>query len=675
MSTVTTIRPNGTPSINATTLGGGAASAHGALSDNSDTTFIVANAVGNFAYLDLNNTVSLLSNERVENVRYRVRNRSATIGKYSDFLVCFVGPTGTESSREQVWANESSIGTDTLGYQESPPDGGRWQQVDIDGLTIRVGGVTHNSSEYSYPNLYELYADIQVDTQPYLTSLTWSNTDSTRPTIGWTFNDDDGDDQEQYLVKVYTAAQYTAPGFDPEVSAAFWSSGTTSSSSKSRQVGTDLIAGTTYRAYVKAARDFMGLGYWFSPWVSSADLTVAADVPDSPALTATADSALNRVAISVQGRVNMLPSQAANIDTGPSGWANNTNATVASTTTAGEFVKGGRALTNTAIAAAAMSSRLTARIPVTAGQTYIAHAQNRTRVTSRSSRVSLAFYNVASGGTALSTQTGTATANSTSFAQRSSGSAVAPVGATYADILLETTGTPAIGEVHIWDTISLAPGTSTFWGGGGFLSTSTVTLQASDDGGTTWFDVRTLVDLPDDSETVAFYDYSAPRGTARQYRAYVTSATLTGSTITSGASSTQSATIPLPTASGFWWLKNLYDPSMNTEVLQTDEMEFAKEEQSGTFRVLGRRYPVVVSQGTGGWDSSLTLLARGQAEWDKLDTLTDQTVPLLLQAPDGEQWHIRVLARSHRRMASPAGSILRGISLGYVEVDAPILET
>jgi hypothetical protein len=83
----------------------------------------------------------------------------------------------------------------------------------------------------------------------------------------------------------------------------------------------------------------------------------------------------------------------------------------------------------------------------------------------------------------------------------------------------------------------------------------------------------------------------------------------------------------------------------------------------------------VVSQGIGGWDSSMTLLARGAAEWAKLDALADATNPLLLQAPDGEQWHIRVVSRTHRRMASPAGNILRGVTLAYSEVDAPVLET
>src|SRR4051812_3625026 len=102
MATTTVIRPGGTPAIASTTLGGGAASAHAALSDNSDTTFVVANALGNYVVLDLTNTVSLLANERVEQVQYRVRNRTATLGKFADYQVSWIGATGQESSREQV---------------------------------------------------------------------------------------------------------------------------------------------------------------------------------------------------------------------------------------------------------------------------------------------------------------------------------------------------------------------------------------------------------------------------------------------------------------------------------------------------------------------------------------------------------------------------------------------
>lgn len=669
MSTITTIRPSATSVINATTVTG-AASAHAALSDNSDASLVVANALGNFVRVATANTVSLLGNERVEQVRYKIRNRTATLGKFADYLVNFYdAATGLESSREQVQANDTSIGTDSLGWRSQSPAGGMWTQTQLDDLEVRLGGVTVPDVAYGYPNLYEAYVDIQVDTQPFLTSPAFTNTTSTRPKLTWVWNDDDGDTPARYVAKIFTQAQYTAAGFNPDTSAAYWSSGEVASSATSATPTIDLTQGSTFRGYVKAAREFMGLGYWYSAWVNTSDLITAADVPDAPTLTATLDAPNSRVALALQGRTNMLDANTANIETSAAGWANQSNGTLGTTTTAGEFSRGTRALTQTAVAAATMAARTAVRYPVTVGVSYTAQAMNRTRVTSRTTRVSIVWYTASTGGSPISTSSGTATANSTSFAQRTV-TATAPATAAFAEVWLEVTAAAAISEVHLWDAVSLAPGSSTFWGGGGWLPTADFTIEASDDAGTTWDEIRSTIDASTASQQMTTYDYAAPRGSTRQYRARVISTPSTGATIVSAYTGAQSVTVPNP---GDWWLKDLTNPAANTSVLVTDQGDQEVTEQAAAFRPLGRRHPVVVSSGVGGYDASVTILARGAAEWAELRAFMEATHPLLLQAPDGEQWHIQVMSRSAKREASPAGNVLRTVTLAYVEVDAPVL--
>ena len=78
-------------------------------------------------------------------------------------------------------------------------------------------------------------------------------TTTSTPTVSWTYSDPENDAQERFQVKVFSAAQYGAAGFDPDASAATWDSGVVYSSATSAQVGAILANNTTYRAYVKAS--------------------------------------------------------------------------------------------------------------------------------------------------------------------------------------------------------------------------------------------------------------------------------------------------------------------------------------------------------------------------------------------------------------------------------------
>lgn len=85
-----------------------------------------------------------------------------------------------------------------------------------------------------------------------VTAPSGSVTTTSRPLVEWTLTQPEGAPQQTYQVKVFSAAQYGATGFDPATSAATWETvEIASAGAREHQVGVDLVNGTTYRAYVR----------------------------------------------------------------------------------------------------------------------------------------------------------------------------------------------------------------------------------------------------------------------------------------------------------------------------------------------------------------------------------------------------------------------------------------
>lgn len=123
-----------------------------------------------------------------------------------------------------------------------------------------------------------------------------SVTTTSRPTVTWSVFDAEGDAQERYEAKVFTAAQYGAGGFDPSTSASTWGSGEQiSADARSHAVGIDLVTGTTYRAYVRVR----SAGQW-SPWAFRA-FTVSITPPSAPTVVVTPEPVLSRVRLAITG--------------------------------------------------------------------------------------------------------------------------------------------------------------------------------------------------------------------------------------------------------------------------------------------------------------------------------------------------------------------------------------
>jgi len=152
--------------------------------------------------------------------------------------------------------------------------------------------------------------------------LTWitgpadPDTTTSRPTVSWTYTDPEGDIQERYRVKIFSAAQYNAPGFLPwgstsatgvstPASASTWDSGEVLSAATSAVVGVDLTNGVTYRAYVAVADAGSGGRYNVSPDYATASLqtyqqfTMALTPPPNPTLIAAPDTANARVVLTI----------------------------------------------------------------------------------------------------------------------------------------------------------------------------------------------------------------------------------------------------------------------------------------------------------------------------------------------------------------------------------------
>lgn len=673
MSTTTDLRPSGTVAFNLHSIGGGAASLHAATSDNSDATYTFPTGLGNYEYLDIG-TTTLAANERVEQVRAGVRNRVNVLGKYADYHQRFVDPvTGIETPAIVQWASDSSVRTDWLAWQTRDPNGATWTQALIDRLQLRMAGVTHADGAYEYPRFYELYVRVQIDTRPVVDTLVAGAIDSSQPTVTFRWTDTDGDPMVKRQVKVYSLAQYTAGGFNPDTSAATWDSGQVTASLSAGQtstpvkVGVTLAAGTTYRFYVRGARDFMGVDTWYADW-ANVTFTTSVSLPEVPTLSATADNVLSRTALVIQARVNGLSAQDSSFEaTGVGNWVNLANAGVSRVTT--DASHGAGSLQLSSLAAGNMSARLASagRVASGPGVQWTAVADFRAGASVRSTRVDIEFYDA--GGTIIGTATqGTAGNDAVgSYTQRSV-TATSPALTASVGMVVNVLATGGIAELHRIDRAAITPGNSTTWGLGGYRAGAQHAVEASDDGGVTWTELdwlRLAADPIDEADTL--YDYSAPRGTARQYRARTVISTPTE--VTSNPSSTQSATLALPpTGTGAWWFKDLANPAANFSPL-TATFPQSVTEQLDIYRAEGRKYPIVVAGDIGGFDGTATARTIGPAQWVSMIYFVLLQRAFLVQAPDGEQWMIRAASnRDIDRQPSPAQNVIREVLIPFVQV-------
>lgn len=268
------------------------------LSDDSDASFVTSTHTVSYpgqikGRRDVDvGTIDIPANKRVEWVQLRWRHR---YGLGSVLMDAFLEVPGLWYHGRTTVTSDGTIRTSADAQRATNPVGGAWTEQNINDLFARFEwpGTSIASQE-----LYEVYLDVSLNRQPTLSDLSVTGFVTSRPTLHWTFNDDDGDPQEQFEVKVYDLAQTPAPNPDsttPIVHKAL----TFDASARSWKLDSDLVTDGTYRFFVRASQPWSGpAGFFSTGWVS-VDQEVLVIRPDAPSVSAVSHDDLGRIRITV----------------------------------------------------------------------------------------------------------------------------------------------------------------------------------------------------------------------------------------------------------------------------------------------------------------------------------------------------------------------------------------
>lgn len=183
--------------------------------------------------------------------------------------------------------------------------------------------------------------------------------------------------------------------------------------------------------------------------------------------------------------------------------------------------------------------------------------------------------------------------------------------------------------------------------GAGLPGTARFGVQFSDDGGTTWYNVRNGDALvPDGTGKASVVDSEAPFGVARSYRAatytYDSAADLWQQADWSG---TVTATL---TPTSIWAFTNPFSTA-NQLVASIREFTTEAEVVSQMFQPVTRTDPVVLSDGAPKYPSvTIQLNALDAATVRKIDALANAGLTLLLRNPFGEVFYVRLMDKYTR---------------------------
>ncbi len=487
------------------------------------------------------------------------------------------------------------------------------------------------------------------------------NVTASQPIISWTATPASGSSIISWEAKVFSAAQYTAGGFNPATSATTWDSGVTSGSATSVQVGTALPAGITYRFYVEVTET----GSISSSWVYST-ATVVADLPVTPTLTATVDATNASVVLTVQTNNNLLSAVDASFETGTGTWGG-TNCTVAQSST--HALDGTSSLLVTP-SASGFAEAYTQYYAVQSNTEYTGVVSDHSGLAAES--ITAHLYWCTSNLTQIVESNGTAVTDSTTAWTQATVTATSPSNAAYAILIFSWTATGTTDTKYL-DECGLFLGSQTTWSAGGFVGSQYAVIQYSDNGGTTWQPfVRngSQVTLSPSFQQGTVTDYEAPPLATRTYQAYVVASGLAGP-----VSLPASAQVSLSS----WWLKDPLNPSANQTLIVSDTPQTNQLEQSTVNYPLGTGliYPTVQAGSIGGDDGTVPATIIGQANYAAFRALISAQHVLLLQSAYGQQWYIRgALSTSSASLtqeqtqlnASSGAQPFRTVSLSYVEV-------
>lgn len=650
------------------------------VNDNSDATYVTDTAPGTTLVYGMAAPAGVPGFAQLRQFQIRLRDsQAAGTGKIrawfdGSFQVGPVGgpgPTFSWQSQQVLLTPAAAIAT-----QSAPAE-----QVLGGSATFNVWArlsIKNESGAVEDHRVYEAYVDWTFNEAPVVSAVVLSpataNLLTSRPPIGWTYTDPENDAQERYRVKIFNAAQYGAVGFDPEGAVADWDSGEVYSANPSAVPAFDLVNGTTYKVYVKAAD--AGSGGRYGAWAGSAAFTQAVQLPAAPTVvvTPTVDASGGTYQnVAIQPHLNLLLSaDSADFENGIASWAGDLLCTVAQS--AAWAASGTKSLAVTATGAGnpvARSGVAASAVPVDPTTQYTATALLRAATVGRNVAVGLRWFTAA--GALVSEAYGANVADLASGAGvLASYTVVSPATAAFAVLLVKVTAA-ALNEVHYIDQAQIAYGAVTTWTRGGLNGAShQALLERSVDAGATWvapYGAVTLPTPPTNGGPVTFNDYTAPPGQTATYR--TRSGSLDGTyVLVSAYSALASGATP---ASG-WYLRDPTAPSLNM-ALSVQSWRQTSTETQGVFYGLGSTYPVVLRDAIQSEHFQAVLNLMSTAAWAAFVSLRARQRTLLVQTDlVGTQYWVSIdadrdaeLLNSANRKTKPA----RFTSVSFTEVAQP----
>ncbi len=287
--TVVTTRPNATNSAGGWLPSGGG-NRHAKLNDDSDSSYVTGEP-NDFMYLGFAEP-TIPSGGLVKSIAVRLRN--AKSGGFPN-LTATVYPDGAgaadlcSGSSFPGWTTAVTSTIASAAFSATPTD-----------LVVLLGLA---GSPGSTLLLYEAFVDTVYVAKPVTAPSAPSGTltATNLPAVQWANTlDADGGPQTHYVVKVFSAAQYGAGGFDPATSTPTASTVTVREGADTSWTPTVVLPNATYRAYVWVAQTVNGVAHWSDPaytgFVINASLPA---VPDTPVLTA--EPVNGRIKVHVEG--------------------------------------------------------------------------------------------------------------------------------------------------------------------------------------------------------------------------------------------------------------------------------------------------------------------------------------------------------------------------------------
>lgn len=308
---VLTLRPDATIQLGSWTVTG-AASAHVALNDAVDTSYVqlVQRCRTEAELLRLSiQDISIPAGSKIFSVRTRVRIQTVTgfqqprcLGwfrcrKPRNLIALIIYIVlrilfGWRCPRTPIveWVDQD------LEYLLTDPDGAEWTIESFNDFELQLG------RDDDYGNTLRIsaaYVDVNYSLPPTIavTAPTGTITDVGRLTVTWTYTDPQSDPQQAFIVRVFSSDQYTAAGFDPMVSPAYDESGWMLGEDLAWTMNRDVVNGT-YRAYVRVQKVWLGAGTYYSD-INYTEWVQAVSGAPIPVLTGVFEPAFNRVRLTV----------------------------------------------------------------------------------------------------------------------------------------------------------------------------------------------------------------------------------------------------------------------------------------------------------------------------------------------------------------------------------------